>query len=429
MKPKRGVNSSNGGERKSSLNLGRKLAGGVLKATESGYHADSEMDRRGNGVSTPDRALAWNIVQGVLRKRGSLDRHLAEAAGKSSISKFDVEVRVALRIGLFEILEARTPNHAAVDQAVQLVAVLGRGRARGVVNAVLRKAISHRFEADVFDNHPKWLVKRWRGAHGESGAEKMCRANDKLAPLGISIMPDNAAVVEQLREAVEWIEPATVSGEPLNDAWVLGGVRGAVSDLPGFGSWWVMDPAAVAAVDMLQLQPGERVLDVCAAPGGKTMRIASQGAVAHATDRSQGRLLRLKESAQRLGFDVAVSQVDWILKPEIDGPDMDAVLVDAPCTGLGTLRRHPEIRWRTMPTDPAAMALEQLEILTNASKRVRVGGRVVYSVCSPEPEEGAELVAQFLIENPNFTVEADILSAPQRFHEDAFYGARIRRNS
>jgi 16S rRNA (cytosine967-C5)-methyltransferase len=159
------------------------------------------------------------------------------------------------------------------------------------------------------------------------------------------------------------------------------------------------------------------------------MRIASQGAVAHATDRSQGRLLRLKESAQRLGFDVAVSQVDWILKPEIDGPDMDAVLVDAPCTGLGTLRRHPEIRWRTMPTDPAAMALEQLEILTNASKRVRVGGRVVYSVCSPEPEEGAELVAQFLIENPNFTVEADILSAPQRFHEDAFYGARIRRNS
>jgi len=124
-----------------------------------------------------------------------------------------------------------------------------------------------------------------------------------------------------------------------------------------------------------------------------------------------------------------VSQVDWVLKPETEGPEMDAVLVDAPCTGLGTLRRHPEIRWRTLPTDPAAMALEQLEILNNASKRVRAGGRMVYSVCSPEPEEGAGLVAQFLTENPNFTLEEAILSAPQRFHEDAFYGARIRRIS
>ncbi len=421
--------SSRGRERQSSLNPGRNLAGAVLKATESGYHADSEMDRRSAGVSTADRGLAWNIVQGVLRKRGSLDRHLAEAGGKSSLLKFDVEVRVALRIGLFEILETRTPNHAAVDQAVQLVAVLGKGRARGVVNAVLRKSISHSFEPDVFDNHPDWLVKRWKRFYGESGAEKMCRANDKVAPLGISIMPNQVEVVEQLREAVEWIEPAMVSGTPMKNAWVLGGVRGSVSDLPGFGSWWVMDPAATATVELLQLQKGEQVLDVCAAPGGKTMRIASEGATVYATDRSQGRLIRLKESAERLGFDVGVSQVDWVLSPELEGPEMDAVLVDAPCTGLGTLRRHPEIRWRTLPTDSAAMAIEQLEILTNASKRVRIGGRVVYSVCSPAPEEGAELVAQFLVENPNFSLEEATLSAPQRFHEDAFYGARIRRNS
>jgi len=416
-------------KRPSNLNPGRKLAGLVLKATESGYHADSEMDRRGKSVPAADRGLAWNIVQGVLRNRGRLDRHLAEAASKSSITKFDIEVRVALRVGLFEILETRTPNHAAVDQAVQLVAVMGKGRARGVVNAVLRKAIAHKFEPNIFDNHPNWLVERWCGLYGNDGAEKLCAANDSIAPLGISVKPSEASVIDELKEFVDWVEPATVSGEPLANAWVLGGVRGDVSKLPGFGVWWVMDPAAVATVDLLQLNGQEQVLDVCAAPGGKTMRIASQGVTVFATDRSKGRLLRLEESAKRLGFSVEVSQVDWVMNPEVDGPLMDAVLVDAPCTGLGTLRRHPEIRWRTRPTDPAAMALEQLEILTNASKRVRIGGRVVYSVCSPEPEEGTDLVAQFLVENPNFSLEEAILSAPPRFHEDAFYGARIRRHS
>ena len=408
-----------------SLNPGRLAAGHVLLAVMEGQHADSEMDRQGR-LSPADRGLAWHLVQGVLRHRGELDAAL-DTLSKRPVDDLDLPVQAALRIGAFELRHSRVPPHAAVDQAVQLVVKLKGGRAKGLVNAVLRRVGKVTLKPDPTRNHPDWLVSRWRLRFGPDRTDQWCARNDVQAPLSLACQGDVAALATALKEHAESVEPGTLNGETLPNSLVVRGVRGPVTALPGFatGQWWVMDPAAMATADLVGAQDGESILDACAAPGGKSFRLASQGAQVTCVDRARSRLARLQDNAKRLNIDVAIQEFDWIEHAAFKGGPYDAILVDAPCTGLGTLRRHPEIRWRSMPSDPLAMSLTQGPLLAAAAQLLAPGGRLVYAVCSPELEEGQQVVDSFLKDHPAFQLDRVLDCAPPQGDEDAFYAARL----
>ena len=395
---------------------GRRVAARALLDVEEGRHLDRGLERRAPEDPT-DRALAWHLAFGVTRRRGALDK-LVHQLAKRPVHTLDPEVLTALRVGLYELHFSRTPDHAAVDQAVRLCIALRAGRAKGFVNAILRRSQGRRLDDRLTVNHPRWLVDRWRDRYGLHETSAWCRDNDSEPPLALALHPDRPV---ELEGAV-----GRAAGREVPGTLVVAG--GSPTRLPGFdeGAFWVMDPAAGATADLLEVRPGEEVLDACAAPGGKTLRLATAGARVLATDRDGQRLDRLRENLDRVGVDVELARVVW---GEEQGPDrsFDAALVDAPCTGLGTLRRHPEIRWLRRATDPAGMALIQAPILEAVAERVRPGGRLVYAVCSAEPEEGRDVVEAFLEDVPGWTLDTVLETAPPKDGEDAFYAARLSR--
>ncbi len=339
----------------------------------------------------------------------------------------DAPVRAALRVATFEIRLSRTSAHAAVHQGVELVAALGAGRAKGFANAVLRR-VGQTMEFPATINHPDWLIEDWRHRFGEEGVDAWCRLNDTEPILSVVFREQGLEAELKSVDGLNLV-PAQAGGRSLEDTFWVEGHAGPIETLPGFesGTFWVMDPSAVLCADLLEVSPGDRVLDVCAAPGGKSLRLASKGAEVLATDRSGARLRRLEQSVRRTGIEVESRVVDWESAPELEDPLFDGVLVDAPCTGLGTTRRHPEIRWRALATDPAAMALRQFQILAAAAAQVREGGLLVYSVCSPMEEEGTGVVRGFLDATTGYVLEEEILTAPPKHDEDAFFAARLRR--
>ncbi len=393
---------------------GRLAAARALLDVEEGRHLDRGLERRAPD-DPADRGLAWHLALGVTRRRGALDGLIAQLA-KRPVQTLDPEVLTALRVGLFELHFSRTPDHAAVDQAVRLCIALRAGRAKGFVNAILRRSQHRTLDDRLTVNHPDWLVKRWRGRYGLEPTASWCAANDSEPPLCLALRSDR-------RPDALAGEPARAGGQEVPNTLMVAG--GSPTQLPGFddGAFWVMDPAAAATTDLLQAQAGERVLDACAAPGGKTLRLAASGAHVTATDGDAERLGRLRENLERVGYSADVRCVRW--GEEQLEASFDAALVDAPCTGLGTLRRHPEIRWLRRPSDPAAMALIQAPILAAVADRVRPGGRLVYAVCSAEPEEGRDLVAGFLEDVGGWTLAAELDTAPPQHGEDGFYAARL----
>ncbi|MEE2752142.1 MAG: transcription antitermination factor NusB [Myxococcota bacterium] len=407
------------------LNPGRLAAGGALRAVVDGAHVEDALDRLAPKDSR-DRGLAWHLALGALRHRGEMDACI-QAASKRSVEGLDAPVRAALRVASFEIRRSRTSAHAAVHQGVELVAALGARRAKGFANAVLRRVgQSKEFPATI--NHPDWLIEDWTRRFGAEPVEAWCRLNDTEPVL--CLVFQEAGLEAELRH-VEGLEltPARSGGRTLENTFWVEGHQGSIETLPGFesGAFWVMDPSAVLCADLLEVEPGDRVLDVCAAPGGKSLRLAAKGAQVLATDRSGPRLRRLEHSVRRTGIEVESRVMDWESSAELEGALFDGVLVDAPCTGLGTTRRHPEIRWRVLATDPAAMALRQARILKAASTHVREGGLLVYSVCSPMEEEGSAVVRGFLDATTGYVLEEEILTAPPQQDEDAFFAAKLRR--
>jgi 16S rRNA (cytosine967-C5)-methyltransferase len=340
--------------------------------------------------------------------------------------ELDRTVRVALELGTFEVVHSRTQPHAAVHQGVELAKALRAGRAKGFVNAVLRR-VGQDCDLAPSVNHPQWLVDNWKARFGEEATDAWCERNDLAAPLSL-VFRDT--VTTALVDGPLDLLPARAGGAELERCFWVQGEVGPVEKLPGYddGDFWVMDPAAVVCADLVGAGPGDRVLDACAAPGGKSLRLAQQGAEVLACDRSAVRLERLQQSVERVGYKIASKVVDWERSPKLAQAPFDAVLVDAPCTGLGTIRRHPEIRWRSLPTDPAALAIRQLPILTAASKHVREGGTLVYSVCSPMEEEGSGVIRAFLLQEAGYVLEKECLLAPPKGDEDAFYAARLRRS-
>lgn len=392
---------------KAALNPGRLAAARVLLAVEEGAHAEDLLDELAPKAGS-DRGLAWHTVLGVLRRRGSLDAALEAHLRGKSVEQLEAAVRTALRVGAHDLLLSRTPRHAAVSQAVELARALGVGRASGLVNAVLRR--TQELPEDPRLDLPAWLADRW------TDHEAWLRSLQHAPPL-CGVWRD--APLDDLEVDMLHDPPG---------AFALKAGQGALTALPGFqdGQWWIMDPAAVRTADLLaaRLPTQATVLDACAAPGGKAMRLASRGLAVTAVDLEPHRLGRLVENFERTRLPLAAQLAwDWTEGPHPTLGTFSGVLVDAPCTGLGTVRRHPEIKWRRHPADPASMALRQREILRHCAEHVAENGFLAYAVCSPLGEEG-RAVAESL---SGWRIVDQIEGCPPRGDEDAFQGYLLTR--
>ncbi|MBM4367190.1 MAG: hypothetical protein FJ102_13345 [Deltaproteobacteria bacterium] len=387
----------------------RAAAARALLAIDEGARAEEALAELAPGDGA-DRAMTWNLVLGVLRTRSALDAGIAQAARRAPWT-LDAPVLAVLRVGAYELAHTRAPPHAVVHEAVEASRAVRVGHASGLVNAVLRR-VRVPTEGDTALGFPEWLLKRWRSR--QPNIDAYLRACNEPAPVHIVARDDGAGVAAAFQHRGLVLVPAA------DGVFLLPPRAGRIDELPGFaeGRWWVMDPAAVAVADLVP-RDAQSVLDTCAAPGGKSFRLAARGHAVTATDSSESRLERLREGAARLSLPLAVSRHDW--SQARDG-QFDAVLVDAPCTALGLLRRHPEIRWRRDEADIERAAERQRAILANAAACVRPGGALVYAVCSPEPEEGPAVAASL-----GWREEARFENFGNAEGADVFWACRLRR--
>lgn len=334
-----------------------------------------------------DRALTRRLVATVLRRLGTL-RHLVGGFLDKGFPAEAPRIETILLIGAAQILWLDVPDHAAVDLSVRLAQADRRGaRYAGLVNAVLRRVAESRGTFDAADasrDTPAWLMARWQKTYGDDTARAIAQANGHEPALDITVKADAASWAEHLH------------GDVLPTGTVRTLAHGAISLLPGFaeGVWWVQDAAASIPARLFGDIAGKDVCDLCAAPGGKTAQLASAGAKVTAVDRSPARIARLKENFARLKLDVetvAADALEW--RP---GKTFDAVLLDAPCTATGTIRRHPDVPWLKSENDLGVLTPLQSKLLDRAIDLVRPGGTLVYCTCSLEPEEGEAQIAALL---------------------------------
>jgi 16S rRNA (cytosine967-C5)-methyltransferase len=337
----------------------------------------------------------------------------------------DPETRDVLRVGLCQLLILDIPEHAAVNETVES----GKASVRGLVNAVLRRAISSRKRLldDIADlplpvahSHPDWLFNRWKAAFGKRDAVKLMEWNNQPAATFFRINP--------LAPAVE-----NLPGKALEDA---PGFYQLDGHLPGAllaaGAIYIQDPATRHSVELLDPQPGERILDACAAPGGKAFLIAAALGSAEnlvCTDSNEKRLPRLQENLDRLhAGKAAVSVHDWTKPaPEEWHGAFDGILLDVPCSNTGVIRRRVDVRWRLQAPDIPKIAETQRKILENALPCLKPGGRIVYSTCSIEPEENLDQVNAFLASHPELRMTSCRDALPFRDGTDGAFAARIEQ--
>ena len=357
--------------------------GGLEEALNSG--ALSRLDPR-------DRAFARALAMAALRHLGPIDRALDARLQKEPPSR----VRHLLRLGAAQAFWLDVPDFAAVSTSVELAqADKGARPFKGLVNAVLRRLIAAGPPpADPEALAPAWLYARWRSAYGDEAAAIAAKIAEEPAT---DLTPRDPAGVEALAEALE--------AEVLPGGSLRVRQRGDITGWPGYpqGSWWVQDAAAAVPARLLAVKPRETTLDLCAAPGGKTLQLAAAGASVVALDRSAPRLRRLKENLERTGLTAEVVVAD--AEAWEDERTFDAVLLDAPCTSTGTFRRNPDVLWAIRPPDIAKLAQVQARLLDSAARRVKPGGRLVYCVCSLEPEEGEAQTPAFLKRHPDFRLD------------------------
>lgn len=346
------------------------------------------------GLNARDRAFAFNLVMLSLRQLGVL-RFALNGLLDRGLPKNATWTEAALITGLAQILFMRTSDHAAVNETVAMIKGLS-GKEQGftgLVNAVLRKAIRTRDTlitktgAAPENNLPKWLQESWTGTYGEEGMRALALSLAENPPLDISLKPD----VDQ----AEWAEKLEARVLP------TGSLRRSATDvpsLPGYedGLWWVQDMAAAIPATLLGDIAGNHILDLCAAPGGKTMQLAAAGARVTAVDRSKNRMQRLKANLKRTGLDAELVVGDAAtFKPATPA---DHILLDAPCSATGTLRRNPDVLWTKEPADVEKLTALQARILRHAFTLLPVGGTLIYCVCSLEKSEGPDQIAAFLSE-------------------------------
>jgi 16S rRNA (cytosine967-C5)-methyltransferase len=337
-----------------------------------------------------DRALARRLTATVLRRLGTL-RHLVGGYLEKGFPADAPRAETILLLGAAQILWLEVPDHAAVDLSVRLAQADRRaGRYAGLVNAVLRRVAQHGATAsfdDISRDTPEWLLKRWTGIYGSDTARAIAAANGHEPALDLTVKQDTESWAERLR------------GRVIPTGTVRTLAHGAISLLPGFseGAWWVQDAAAALPVRLFGDLRGMNVADLCAAPGGKTAQLAFAGANVTAVDRSPARITRLRENLARLSLDaetVAADALEW------DGGPFDAVLVDAPCSSTGTIRRHPDVPWLKSEADVSVLTSLQQRLLDRAVGLLKPGATLVYCVCSLEPEEGENQITALLARDP-----------------------------
>lgn len=407
------------------VSAGRVAAARALCDVDEGRAVDDALAAHAPAHPS-ERGMSWHLALGVLRRRASVDAALRAPLSRG-VDGLDPAVRAALRIGAFEILHGGTAPHAAVDQGVEVARALGAGRASGLVNAVLRRVAAVPLSRAEALEHPSWLIARWDAAYGAEVTEAWCRANASRPPLCVVARDDAGALADAFAAAGHATRPATAAGVVVPGVLRLEDPGGRLEALPGYdaGAFWVQDAASVAVADLVPAQ-ARTVLDACAAPGGKTLRLASRGADVTSVDVSAARLARLVEARDRCRLPGPAHAHDWTTGPHPALGLFDAVLVDAPCTGLGTVRRRPDIRWRRGPGDPADRAVTQGAILDGVAAHVRPGGHLVYAVCSAEPEEGPGVVDAFLSRHGGWERVQTLCTAPPQDDEDAFQGFVLR---
>ena len=428
----------------------------LVSCRTNGAWADAALKAQMNrdGLSGADAALCSRIVYGVIQNRMLLDFYIGAYCSQKP-DHLQVPLLDILRIGAYQILFLnKIPDSAAVNESVNLTRMVKRGQAAGLVNAVLRKISKNKENLpDIPDrdaekylsirySHPKWLVKRLMSILGREETEAFLAANNEIAPMTVQINP----LKTKEEELIATLEASGVSVKV--HPWVpncleLSGT-GDLTSLQAFrnGEFLVQDPAARLVSLIAEIQPGQKVLDVCAAPGGKSFSAAfamkDEGHI-QACDLHENKLIRIRESGERLGIHcIETAAADGRKqRPEWIGV-FDTVLVDAPCSGLGIIRKKPDTRYKKAD-DLFALPVIQTEILENAATYVRPGGTLVYSTCTILPEENDQVVTAFLAEHPEFFLDAFELPQPvgktdgqltlwpHRHGTDGFYICRMKR--
>ena len=415
----------------------------------SGELLDGAFERRAGPLDARDRRWTQELVWGMLRRRAELDVVLGDRV-RGGIARLDPDAIDLLRLGAYQLLHmGSVPAYAAIAQTVELAKRRHGQGAGGLVNAVLRRidrerdALGIAAPTDPVDalalaqSHPRWLVARWVARWGATQTEALLTSNNTPAPL---VIRPYGIVAEQLEATLE------SAGVEVGEAPLA---RGSLTLAPGVtmtelgafkqGLFFVQDPAATLVAHYAAIPAGATVVDLCAAPGGKALELSRIAGAVVAADRSASRAQRMVANLRRVDAQNVHAIVADARQPATRA--VDVVLVDAPCTGTGTFRRHPDARWRLRVSDLAVMAAAQRSMLRVAAQSVKPGGLLVYSTCSIEPEENDAQVESFLTEQPEWVLEpppdgavpASVLDAgrlrvlPQRHGVDGAFAARLRR--
>jgi 16S rRNA (cytosine967-C5)-methyltransferase len=437
----------------------------LRRVFERGAYADQAFQAETKELDARDRGLAMRLAYGSIQCKGTLD-HLIERLAERPVARLDPPVQAALRLGLYELLYLTgSPDYAVVGDAVELAKAHARA-GHGLVNAVLRRAAREGSQkllgvlgdatpdqAAVKHSHPQWIARLWWQVLGPDGARALMAADNEPgevalrantlrmdAPELAAQLPVRTRTDPHIPEALVLEEPFDLHGSPL---WRE-------------GAFLAQSRAAMLVGRVLAPNPGERVLDLCAAPGGKTTHLAAlmhgEGEVL-AIERNPARAGTLLRTAQRLGAGNVRVELADAAQARADGPVFDRVLVDPPCSGLGTLQAHADLRWRMTPESIQQMSRAQARILAVGAEALRPGGVLVYSTCTISPVENERLIASFLdshpdfglddlsLEHPGLSVAASGLSAqldgrpagtlmtlPHRDHTAGFFIARLRRS-
>lgn len=434
----------------SAVTASRAVAAEICADLRKGEFLDQTFERRIAPLDARDRRWTRELVYGMLRGRGRIDAILADRV-RGGLARLDPDVIDLLRLGVYQLTNmGSVPAYAAIAQTVELAKRRHGLGASKLVNAVLRRTDRERDElangtmpSDAVEalalrySHPRWLVARWVNRWGEQDTERLLTLNNADAPI---IVRPFGIVREQLEAMLEEAGVHVAEAPYVRESIAIsGGIT--LTELGAFkkGLFFVQDPAATLVSEYAAIPEAAEVADLCAAPGGKSIELSRTAKKVFAGDKSVQRLQRLLANERRLETTNIYPFVADARNPAIR--PVDAVLIDVPCTGTGTFRRHPDARWRLKVSDLAVMAALQKTILRAASRVVKPGGLLVYSTCSLEPEENDEQIDSFLAGNsswvleppPEESVSPDLVDAgrlrvlPQRHGTDGAFAARLRR--
>jgi 16S rRNA (cytosine967-C5)-methyltransferase len=429
----------------------------ILRRVEEGAYASVLLASRENELKPQDRALCHELVMGVLRRQKWLD-HLIQHYTNRDLAELDMSVRLILRLGLYQLrLLSRIPASAAVNESVKLVRLARLRSADTFVNAVLRRA-TREPEVDpaskildpiehlsVVTSHPRWLIERWIKAFGAEETEAFAKVNNEPAPVAFRVVHSRASeapesnIVGLLQDA----GAVLVASEVVPGAWRITGGTSLLGELAKAGKVYLQDEASQMVAAIVRARGGECVLDLCSAPGSKATQIADLSdntARIVACDVHEHRLRTVVSTARLQGLtNIHCVVVDGLQPLPFPDSTFDRVLLDAPCSGTGTLRRNPEIRWRISPADIEDLARRQRQLLFNAARALKAGGQLVYSTCSVELDENEDVVKTFLENNESFaltklSVDASLLTSsgaartwPHRQGTDGFFICAFER--